>query len=92
MPSFFKANPHVGALIIKVANTHPEVFNKLTSLNFFFRVESAHKINEKHRPMAPLSPPYVKAPTYLHLRPYPDDCNFGIKRAIEKNLAAVKQP
>jgi hypothetical protein len=42
-------------------------------------------------PTAPLNPPYVKAQTYGHLRPYPSTCNLGIKTEIEKNLAKIMQ-
>jgi hypothetical protein len=48
---------HVGALIIKVKNAHPDVFNRLTILNFGFNKGFDAKIKVKAIPTAPLNPP-----------------------------------
>lgn len=48
---------HVGALIIKVRNAHPEVLSKLTILNLGFKVGLDANIRVNAMPTAPLNPP-----------------------------------
>lgn len=56
-PSFFITKLQVGALIISVRNAQPEVFSKLTILNFGLRAGLEARISVKAIPTAPLSPP-----------------------------------
>ena len=56
-PSFLITKLQVGALIIKVKNAHPDVFNRLTILNFGFNKGFDAKIKVKAIPTAPLNPP-----------------------------------
>ena len=56
-PNFLITKLQVGAFIINVKNAQPDVFNKLTILNFGFRVGFEANIKVKAMPTAPLSPP-----------------------------------
>ena len=56
-PNFLITVLHVGALIIKVRNAHPEVFNRLTIWNLGFKSGFEAKIRVKAIPTAPLKPP-----------------------------------
>lgn len=90
-PSFFIIQPHVGALISKVRKEQPAMLNRHIIRVFTGTASFDANIRVNAIPIAPLKPPYVKANTYDHFKPYPEFFNLGMNTEIEKNLANVIQ-
>jgi hypothetical protein len=59
----------VGAFIMRVKNAQPAILKMLIDRNFSGRNVFDAKIKVNAIPTAPLNPPYVKAPIYIHFKP-----------------------